>query len=297
MQLELLAAQSERNRKCLVESGVPKAVLMFIVSCFRKGQIKEGLEEALSLLQFVKVPTEEAMLILSEDDHQILDSLTWVLALPSDQIRNSIAVKSHAVLVLKKLVHKGGPGVLERLNLEFFERIVKILRNGAITQQGTRASLQVMLSACPWGRNRFMMVEAGAVFNLIEIELTAPEKKITELVVTILFHLCTCADGRAQFLSHEGSIAVVTERLLKVSAAVDDKVMFVLALVSQFSATNGVLQEMLRVGTVSKLFMLLQGDHAKYLKDKAMEIIRAHSKVWKNSPCFPDPPSYASLNV
>ncbi|KAJ1384794.1 Zinc finger, RING/FYVE/PHD-type [Sesbania bispinosa] len=283
MQLELLAAENQRNKKCLLEAGVPKAMILFIVSCYRKGQIEEGLEEALSFLQFVKVPAEEVRLLLAENDQIVLDALTWVLA--CEIKKNSMAVKSHAVFVLKTIIHRGDPSVLERLKPEFFERIVKVLRCG-ITQQGMSAALRVLLSACSWGRNRIMMVEAGAVFELIEIELGAPEKRITEHTLSILFHLCSSANGRAQFLCHEGSIAVLTERILKVSAAVDEKAIYVLSLISKFSATKMVLQEMLRVGTVSKLFMLLQADHAKYIKDKAMEILKSHSEVWKNSPCF-----------
>ncbi|TKY53164.1 E3 ubiquitin-protein ligase PUB24 [Spatholobus suberectus] len=276
MQLELLAAQNERNKKCLLEAGVPKAMIMFIVNCYKKGQIQKGLEEVLSILQFIKIPAEECPLLLKEND-QILDSLTWVLSL--DEVENSVAVKSHALLVLKKFANKGDTcHVLERLKPEFFERIVKILRHG-VTQQGLSAALQVLLSACPWGRNRIMMVEAGLVYELVEIELGAPEKRVTELTLAILFHLCSCANGRAKFLSHEGSIAVVTERILKVSAAVDDRAVFVLSLVSKFSGTNAVPQEMLKAGTVVKLCMLLQADHAKYLKDKAMEILKAHSET------------------
>ncbi|KAI4300549.1 hypothetical protein L6164_033916 [Bauhinia variegata] len=281
-QLELLAAENERNKKCLIEAGVPSAMIVFILSCFRKGKIDEGLEEALSILQFVKVPAEEMKVLLAENN-QILDSLTWVLGC---EMENSIAVKSHAVLVLKALVQKANPDIFQRLKLEFFERIVKILRNG-ITQQGINAALHVLLGACPWGRNRVMMVEAGLVFELVELELESPEKRTTELILGILFHLCSCAEGRAQFLSHRGGIAVLTERILRVSPAVDDRVIFILSLISKFSGTQMVVQDMLIVGTVTKLCMVLQADNATYIKDKAREILKAHSNAWMDSPCFP----------
>jgi uncharacterized protein YbaR (Trm112 family) len=291
MQLELLAAENERNRKCLLENGVPKSMIMFLVDCYKKGEILEGIEEALSFLQFVKVPTEEVKNLLSEND-QIVDSLIWIL---SSDMKNSVAVKSHAVMVLKKFINKCDSIHLERLKPEFFDKIVKILKYGVITQQGLCSALHVLLCCCPLGRNRLMMVEAGVVRELIEIELTAVhEKRITELTFGILFHLCSCANGRFQFLSHEGSIAVLTERILKVSMTVDDRAVFILSLISKFSATKNVLDEMLKVGTVSKLFVLLQADHAKYLKDKVMQIFKAHSEVWKNSPCFPQTSFYAS---
>lgn len=293
MQLELLAAENERNKKCLLENGVPKAMIMFLYDCYKKGEILEGIEEALSFLQFVKVPNQEVKNLLSENN-EIHDCLTWILDLPSE-MKNSVAVKSHAVLVLKRFINNCDSIVLERLKPEFFKSIVKALKAGVITQQGLCAALHVLLCCCPLGRNRLMMVEAGAVNELIEIELMSiPEKRITELTFGILFHLCSCANGRYHLLSHEGSIAVLTERILKGSMAVDDRAVFIFSLINKFSATKTVLEEMLKVGTVSKLFVLLQADHPKYLKDKVMEIFKAHSEVWKNSPCFPQNSFYAS---
>ncbi|CAJ1967265.1 unnamed protein product [Sphenostylis stenocarpa] len=283
VQLELLASENERNKRCLLEAGVPRAILIFIVNCYRKGQIQKGLQEALSILQLLKIPKEEWTLLVKDND-QTLDSLTWILG--NEKMENSIAVKSHAVVLLKRIINKGDTcHVRERLKPEFFETMVKIMRHG-VTQQGTSAALHVLLSASSSTRNRMMMMEAGVVHELVEIELGAPEKRITELTLAILFHLCCCANGRAKFLSHEGSIAVVTERILKVSAAVDDRAVFILAMVAKFSGTNAVLQEMLKVGSMAKLCMVLQADRAKYLKDKAMEILKEHTGVWSDSPCF-----------
>lgn len=291
-QLELLAAENQRNNKCLVEAGVPKAILIFISNCFQKRQIHEGLQEALGLLQFVKVPPEEIKVILAEND-QILDSLAWILGCEIKE--NSVSVKSHAVMVLKTIIQKASSSVVERVKPEFFERIVRMLGKG-MTQEGVKAGLKVLVAACPWGRNRKMMVEAGAVRELIEIELGAPEKRTTEVILEVLFHLCSCASGRAQLVSHGGGIAVLTDRILKISGAVDDRAVFVLSLLSNSSyGSQMVIQDMLKLGTVSKLCMLLQTDRPAYLKDKAMEMLKSHSQVWKNSPCFPDPSFYASL--
>jgi hypothetical protein len=114
-----------------------------------------------------------------------LDSLTWILAL---KMKNSAAVKPHAVMVLKKFINKCDSIVLERLKPEFFEKIVKVLKYGVITQQGLCSALHVLLCCFPLGRNRLMKVEAGAVRELTEIELTAVhEKRITELTFGFCF--------------------------------------------------------------------------------------------------------------
>lgn len=143
-----------------------------------------------------------------------------------------------------------------------------------------------MLDTSPWGRNKIMMVESGAVFELIELELSFPEKRTTELILGILFHLCSCADGREKLMSHAAGIVVVTNRLMKVSPAADDRAMLILSLICRFSGSCSVFQEMLKVGTFSKLCIVLQGDCACYLKLKAKEILRAHYDVWKDSPCI-----------
>ncbi|KAK5843145.1 hypothetical protein PVK06_005588 [Gossypium arboreum] len=214
-ELDLFAVKNERNRKYMVEAGVPKAMLSFIVNCFKEDCVS-GLEEALSALFLIRIPSAEAK----------------------------------------------------------------------ITQRGINSALHVLLDACPWGRNRLMMVESGAVSALIELELGSPERRTTELILGILFHLCSCADGRAEFLRHKGGIAVVTKRIMRVSPAADDQAVMILSLISKFSATSWVVHEMLEVGTVTKLCMLLQLDCAAYLKEKTIEILRSHSDDWLKFPCI-----------
>ncbi|XP_065856655.1 E3 ubiquitin-protein ligase PUB24 [Euphorbia lathyris] len=284
VELEFFAAENERNRKYMVEAGVPRALLLFIVSCFNNNRIT-GLQEAVSILRLIRVPTKESKVLLVEND-QIIPALTWVLGCNLDNNNNNVSVKSHAVSVLKTVLEDSSSCVLERLNPEFFDKVIDLLRQNNITQQGINAALKVLLNACPWGRNRVMMVESGAVFELIELEWRSRENKTTELILGVLYNLCSCADGRAEFLSHKGGIAVVAKRILTVSPTADDRAILILSLISKHSGTSMVLQEMLNVKAVSKLCMILQADCATYLKEKARDIIKSHSDELKNHPCF-----------
>lgn len=275
----------------MIEVGVCKSMLSFITTCYENNQVCAGLEEALSVLHFLKIPCSEIKQVLvtvNGGGGVVLDSLTWILTRDDNNNNNNnnnqVAVKSHAMIVLKQIIESASGKVLERLKLEFFKRIVSVLRQG-ITQQGISAGLHVLLNTCPWGRNRIMLVESGAVFELIELELSCPEKRTTELILGVLFHLCCCADGRAQFLSHRGGLAVVTKRILEVSPAVDDRAILILSLISKFCNNAKVSQEMLKVKTVEKLFKLFQCDCAPYLKDKARQIMKSHLSYWKSSPC------------
>lgn len=285
-ELDLLAAKNQRNVKFMVESEVPKAMLSVIINCFNEDCV-DGLEEALCVLSFTRIPSAELAKSFNQENSQIMiKSLIWVLGC---EFRTQLMAKSHAVLILKTIIETVSSTLLERLEPHFFEMIVGVLKHGKnrVTNRGINAALHVLLDACPCGRNRLMMVESGAVSALIELELgsSPDQKRITELILGILFHLCWCADGRAEFLSHKGGLAVVTKRIMRVSPAANDRAVLILSLISRFSATNSVIHEMLEVGTVTKLCMLLQDGSATYLKEKVTEILRSHSVEWQKFPC------------
>ncbi|KAK9279327.1 hypothetical protein L1049_013006 [Liquidambar formosana] len=278
--IEALATENERNRKCMAEAGVAEEMASLIVRCFKENRTR-GLENTLKILHLTWTPTPQIKLLANENS-DFLDSLTWVLGC---DMENHVLVKTHAMLVLKMTMEVASSNSLYRLKLEFFKKIVRVLRE-KISKQAINAALRVLIDMCPWGRNRMKIVEAGAVFELIELELEKPEKNITELIFCLMAHLCSCADGRAQFLKHACGIAMLCKRLLRVSPVTDDRAVHVIALISKFSATDEVVLEMLKVGVVSKLCMVLQVDCATYLKQKARRVLRLHSNVWKDSPCI-----------
>ncbi|XVF19614.1 hypothetical protein REPUB_Repub11eG0125900 [Reevesia pubescens] len=261
--MEVLAEDNinEKNRKCMEEAGVSKAVILLLIRCYKDG-ITIGLEEALRILYLIWTPSSEIKALVNENC-DFIDCLTWILGC---EIENPVVVKTHAMLVLKRVIEVANTRLLEKLKPEFFKEMLK--------------------EVCLWGRNKSKIVEANAIFDLIEFELEKPEKNITELIFNLLAHLCSCADGRAQFLCHAGSIAMVAKRILRVSPATDDQAVYILSLISKNSATKQVLLEMLRVGAVTKLCMVIQADCAAYLKEKARGVLRLHSKLWNDSPCI-----------
>ncbi|XP_047313272.1 E3 ubiquitin-protein ligase PUB24-like [Impatiens glandulifera] len=223
---------------------------------------------------------------------RLFDALMWVLGFvenddDDDRIMN---LKKNAVMVLRYIVHKESCKVIQWLKPDFFQTIIQVLiRKGNIPHRPRSikvAALHILLDACPYSKNRISMIEANVVFHLIEIGLETWEKKTTELVLGIIVHMCSSADGRAQFLSHAGGVAMVAERLLKVSPAVDHKGLKILALICKYAGTGQVLNEMINVNAVTKLCMILQADSTDFSKEKANEILRAHSNVWMNSPCI-----------
>lgn len=285
--LEALALENaQRNRRSMGEAGVAKAMVLFIVRCYKEGAQRNGVLEALRILHHVwSVDDDHEVKLIVNGSNDFLESLTWVLGCDPEMDNHAILMKSEAILVMKMAMEVITASQLERLNLEFFKNIVMVSKE-KISQEALKSALLVLVEACLLGRNRMKMVESGAMFQLIELELARPERHITELIFNLLANLCGCADGRAQLLKHAGGIALVSKRILRVSPATDDRAVHILSLIAMFSATHEVLQEMLLVGAVSKLCMVMQGDCTAHLKKKVRGILRLHSNVWNNSPCI-----------
>ncbi|XP_055834736.1 E3 ubiquitin-protein ligase PUB23-like [Solanum dulcamara] len=283
-----LVSENEKNRKCMEEVGAIKAIIGFIVRSYKFGKLLiPGLEEALRIFHSIWNPTHEDKNHV-KDNHVLVQAILWIL---KNEKKNSChnVIKTHAMMVLKDVIEVSSSNLLSGLDPEFFQEIVHTLRKNNrnyISQQATKAALQVLIGTCPWGRNKMKIIESGAIFELIELELTNPEKRVSELGFCLLSNLCVLADGRAKFLEHAAGIALVTKRTLRISATIDDSAIQIFGLICKFSATKEVLLEMLRVGAVSKICMVMQADCEVHLKEKTREILRAHSHVWSNSPCI-----------
>ncbi|CAA6660510.1 unnamed protein product [Spirodela intermedia] len=255
--LSTLASDSESNRRSMVQAGVPKSMVSTIVDSHRRNR-PDRVEEALAVLIALKASPEELKPLIG-DNHDLIESLTRALKhASSDSSTNG--PRSHAIVFLKCALEVANPTLGERLKSDFFMEVVSVLKARS-SPQTIKAALQVLLDACPMGTNRSKIVEAGA--------------RTSELVLGVLDHLCNCADGRAELVGHAAGIAVVAKRILRVSPAADDRAVRILSSVCKFSATNELLQEMLKVGAVSKLCL-----------EKARWVLRSHSEAWRNSPCI-----------
>ncbi|KAF8088880.1 hypothetical protein N665_0528s0037, partial [Sinapis alba] len=318
--LEVLAMEGERNRRLMSEGGVHKSLILFLVKCTREEEEEEGqrrtkgyLDESLRLLHLIGVPLNDARTILIEND-RILESLTLVLN------QQDFLNKAYTIVLLRNLTENTSSHIVERLSAEIFKGIIGFLRDvvssfnrvkpnvsatvqpsnsrvrnkapskldhSVVIKQGVTAAMMILLETSSWSRNRTILVDLGAVSELIELEINSTgEKRTTELVLGILSRLCCCADGRAEFLAHRCGIAIVTKRLLRVSAAADDRALSILSTVSKYSPESEVVEEMVSVKTVDKLCSVIRIDCGLSLKEKAKEILRDHFDEWKKFPCI-----------
>lgn len=194
--------------------------------------------------------------------------------------------RTYAVLLLKSMFEVAEPIQVMSLKTHFFTELTQILSH-KISEKATKAALKILIGVCPWGRNRIKAVEAGAVSVLIDTLLDSTEKRVSEMVLTVLDQLCKCADGRAELLKHGAGLAVVSKKIFRVSEAASGRAVRILHSVAKFSGNTSVIQEMLQLGVVQKLFLVLQADRGSKTSEKALEILKMHAKAWKNSSCIP----------
>ncbi|KAG1369764.1 E3 ubiquitin-protein ligase PUB22 [Cocos nucifera] len=294
--LKAIVSESERNKRCVEASGA----VDLLASLIKKSKsnhpseqeqegiliINDGIEsstntasdEALDILYSLQI-SERSLLHLIESNDDIIESLTTILR------RSNYRSRAYAILLLKSLVSVIAPSRLTSFGQEFFEEVVSVLRD-QISQQATKAALQVLGVLSPWGRNKVRAVEAGAVQVVIELLLDETERRACEVMLVVLDRLCGCAEGRAEMVGHAAGLAVVSKKVLGVTQVASERAVRILYSVARFSPTPAVLHEMVQVGVVTKLCMFLQVESGEKAKEKAKEILRLHSKVWRNSPCL-----------
>ncbi|XP_022753735.1 E3 ubiquitin-protein ligase PUB23-like [Durio zibethinus] len=286
--LRSITLEGERNRSCLQAAGAVEFLVSIIKSydsTLLEVESNEGYEfmkasnDALSILCHIKV-SESYLKSIITNDHEFVQSVVHVLKNGNHQSR------AYATMLLKDIFELVDPAKLISVTPEFFAEIVRTLRD-QISQQASKAALKLLVELCPWGRNRIKAVEGGAVFVLIELLLQTSDKRGSELALIVLDLLCGCAEGRAEFLKHGAGLAIVSKKIFRVSHLASDRAVRILSWICRFSATSRVLQEMLQVGMVAKLCLVLQLDGSCNTREKAREILKLHSRVWRNSSCIP----------
>ncbi|RWR85261.1 E3 ubiquitin-protein ligase PUB23 [Cinnamomum micranthum f. kanehirae] len=288
LNLKEIASQSERNKR-VIEAAGAVSTLSFIVknnyTSIEEVTLDGGIEstragdEALTILYNLQL-SEEGLRNLAGKNADFIPSLVQVMQVGDYKSR------AYATLLLKSIFKLLDPVHLLGLKVEVLQVIVDILRD-QISHQATKAALEILIEVCPWGRNRIKAARAGAVSVLIELLLDTDERRACEMILVVLDQLCKCAEGRAELVSHNAGIAIVTKKILRVSPVASERAVRILHSIATFSANSTVIQEMLQVGVVSKLCFVLQVDCEMKNKLKAKEILVRHAKAWKDSPCIP----------
>uniref|UniRef100_A0A803QN20 U-box domain-containing protein n=1 Tax=Cannabis sativa TaxID=3483 RepID=A0A803QN20_CANSA len=290
--LRSIAAESETNKRCLESAGAVDFLASLIGNNYNElendmsfsDHFARASDEALCILNNLQL-SETVLKNLMARNQELVESLTKVMQ------RGTCESRVHAVVLLKSLLEVADPMRIIGLRPELFVELVQVLKDqDQVSKAAFKAALQLLIQLCPWGRNRIKAVEAGAVPVLIELLLetnSSEKRRCVEVAMAVLDTLCGCAEGRAEFLHHSAGLAMVSKKILRVSQTASEKAVRILHSISKFSATSGVLQEMLQLGVVAKLCLVLQVDCGSKTKERAREILKLHARTWKKSPCVP----------
>ncbi|KAE8676533.1 E3 ubiquitin-protein ligase PUB22 [Hibiscus syriacus] len=275
--LQSIASENSTNKRCIESSGA----VDFLVSIVNNSDSSASLvAEALSILYNLQL-TEASLKNLMCKNSDFIRCLTRVMQ------RGSYESRAYAVLLSKSMVEVADPMKLINLRPELFVESIQVLRD-QISKQASKASLQLLATICPWGRNKVKAAEAGVVPVIIDMLLDSSlERRACEMVLIVLDAVCKCAEGRSELLLHGAGLVVVSKKILRVSQVASERAVRILLSISKFCATTKVLQEMLQLGVVAKLCLVLQVDCGFKTKERAREVLKLHARVWKNSPCIP----------
>lgn len=280
--LKVLVSENDRNKRYIEASGAADVLVSIVEkSSMSNNQDVESsfaCHEALSILCSLRL-SEQILLHLMESSNNLLDTLTKIMSYGSHQS------KAYVVLLLRDLMQVIPPSKLYVLSKEFFDEIVILLRD-RISNAATKAAIQILIIIGLSGKNRIKAVKAGAVPALVELLFNEHEKRETEMILIALGKMCGCAEGRADLVSHAAGIAVVSKKIMRVSALANYVAVKILCSIAKLSPSTAVLQEMLQVGMVSKLCLLLQTECGVKTNKKINEILKLHSKAWRNSSCL-----------
>ncbi|KAL2229266.1 E3 ubiquitin-protein ligase PUB23 [Sesamum indicum] len=284
--LKSMASQNQTNKRCMEAAGAVEFLASLVVkkaleasrgedSEFDLSDSRKACDEALSVLYSLQL-SESGLKALNNSE--FIESLTLVMQ------SGSYDSRAYSVMLLKSMLEVADPCLLINLRPQFFAELAQIL-NDQISQKASKATLKVLIIACPWGRNRIKAVESVPV--LIDLLLDSYDKRACEMMLTVLDLLCQCAEGRAELLKHGAGLAIVSKKILRVSQAASERAVRILHSVSRFSATPRVLQEMLQIGIVAKLWLVVQVECGSKTKERAREMLKVHARAWRDSPCIP----------
>lgn len=282
--LKSIISENQTNRRCIQASSAPSVLSSLIVK--KTVELSRAPES-----EDLKILCNEALSILyaldlSESTLKALATVDFVDSLTDTMQCGSYESRTYAIMLLKAITEVADPSLLIGLKPDLFLELGQIL-NDQVSEKASKAALKVLISACPWGRNRIKAVENGAVSILIDLLLESSEKRTAEMILMVLDLVCQCAEGRAELLKHGAGLAVVSKKIFRVSQVASERGVRILYSISRFSGTKGVLMEMLQIGVVAKLCLVVQVDCGSKMKERAREILKLHARQWRNSSCIP----------
>ncbi|OWM64316.1 E3 ubiquitin-protein ligase PUB23-like [Punica granatum] len=251
-------------------------------SSFRAG------EEALGVIHLLSLSSSDQQY---KDIFDIISKAEPVKSLVAMLQRGSAEARLHSVIIIHKMLkrHKYHKIPLQDhpwTDLDLFKSMLELASDEILTKASSRA-LDALIEILSFSKgSRVRAIEVGAVCILIEL-LPESNRARSEKILVLLKLLSEGANGRSALVEHGLGIAVVSKKLLHVSAAATKLGVKILWQVCISHPTEQALEEMLAYGVVKKLAALLHMDGWSSTKDRVVRMFKLHGNTWKRYPCFP----------
>ncbi|WOH06233.1 hypothetical protein DCAR_0625656 [Daucus carota subsp. sativus] len=289
--LKSIASENETNKRFMESAGAANFLASIIINAKRSSadevveeefELTRAEDEALSILYQLQLSETSLKSLIRSENGEFIESM--IRFMKSDNYES----RTYSILLLKTIFYVVDQAEMKSFRGELLKEVIHVLKD-EISPKASKAALQVLIYLCPLGRNRIKASEAGAVQVIVDFLISHPsDKRCSEMALTVLELLCQCAEGRSELLKHGAGLAVVSKGILRISRFASDRGVRIIHSIAKYSgSSSSVLQEMLQLGVVSKLCLVLQVDCGSKTKEKATEILKMHSRAWKNSLCFP----------
>ncbi|KAK1411483.1 hypothetical protein QVD17_38032 [Tagetes erecta] len=271
----------DRSKTCMDEFELFEFLTMVILKVNESGIVSETCDEALIVVHHLQCTDLILRKLVLDNGFGLLNALLHVMRL------GNVKSRSSAITFLRSLFKVMDPTLICGVKSELFTETIRLLRDNKISQQTMKAALELVVEIVRWGRNRIKAAESGMVLVLVDLLIENSDRRVCELVLVALEQVCRCAEGREKLVEHAAGLATVSKKILRVSHVGSDRAVRILGSICRFSASCGVLHEMVEVGVVSKLCLMIQIDYSDRVKERVKHILTLHSRVWKDASCVP----------
>lgn len=286
VKIMILAKESERNKRCIVENGIGSA-LADSFEYFTRFSIdthENLLKEVLSALAWAPPRTHE-------EGISKLKSTNSLRCMALFLNEEDLLTKRNAISVLKELVcaDQGYIDPLERID-GIEEQLFQILEV-PICPKATEACLVVIhhmmvFKKTTGGLITSKFIQMGLIPLILEL-LVDGDRGVCDKALAVLDRLCNAKEGKEILYDNALSIPLLVKKIIRVSDAATD--LSISILYKLFSGENGSrngVVEAVKLGAFQKLLVVLQVGCAKRTKEKITELFKLMNMCRDEVDCF-----------
>lgn len=280
--INLWGSESERNKRCIVESGIPSGLASAFCE-FANDSIEENvsvLEEILNSLTWMFPLQLEAKKVLRTSD--ALRCLVWFLK------NQDLSGKQNSIVVLREILSSGDEKTFETMvgiegTIEILAEFISKRINPTITKASMVIVYYLVSSSYPSSEKvKLKFIDLGLMSSLLDI-LIDSDKSLSEKALGAFDSLCDSQKGRENAFTNALTIPLLVKKILRVSALATDHCVSAIWKLCRYGhkeeeededEVEAALIEALQVGAFQKLLVVLQVGCVDVTKEKATELLK-----------------------